>query len=747
MPKYLVIVESPAKEKTISKILGKDFIIKSSYGHIRDLPKSKLGIDIENNFEPTYINVPKAEKLISDLKKASGDADKVYLATDFDREGEAIAWHLKEALNLSDSEISRITFHEITPEAILDSVKRPRELDMRLVNSQQARRLLDRLVGYKLSPLLWKKVKIGLSAGRVQSVAVMIICIREEEIKSFSPVEYWSIEAELSKLDKNTLPFKAQLFSKNDIKFDKFSMKTKEQSDEILKELEGAKYIVKSVGSKQRKRSPYPPYTTSTMQQDVSRRLGFSASKTMSIAQKLYEGIHTRGSAGVGLITYMRTDSLNIAKSAQNETLKFIESSYGKDFLPKAPRFYKTKAKGAQEAHEAIRPTSPNRIPSKIKHSLSPDEFKLYDLIWKRFLASQMADANYNTVTAEISAKDYLFKASGSTLLFDGFLKVYNIDDDEKEAKLPPLKNDELLNLLQIIPQQHFTEPPPRYNDASLIKALEEHGIGRPSTYAPTIKTILDRLYVRLDGKKFVPTNLGMVVNDVLKNHFGNIINVEFTAGVEEKLDKIAEDKAVWQNVLKDFYTPLEKDLAEAEQNLQRQKIQAQESSKICPNCGKHMVVRDSRRGQFLGCSGYPECKTTMALDKDGNVAADPQETDMKCDKCENVLLKKIGFNGKTYLVCKNLNCKTTYNIDKYGNKVIKPEPQHTDIKCKKCGAEMLKRIAKRGSFLTCSAFPKCRNLQWIKIPKETTKAKKIPKTQTAKAQSKKPSKKKAKSS
>ena len=745
MSKYLVIVESPAKEKTISKILGKDFIIKSSYGHIRDLPKSNLGIDIEDNFEPTYTNMPKAKKLISDLKKAANAADKVYLATDFDREGEAIAWHLKEALNLSDSEISRITFHEITPEAILDSVKRPRELDMGLVNSQQARRLLDRLVGYKLSPLLWKKVKIGLSAGRVQSVAVMIICIREEEIKSFVPVEYWNIEAELSKLDKNTLSFKASLFSKNDIKFDKFSIKTKEQSNEILKELESAKYIVKSVGPKQRRRSPYAPYTTSTMQQEASRRFGFSASRTMSIAQKLYEGIHTGGSAGVGLITYMRTDSLNIAKSAQNETLKFIESAYGKDFLPKAPRFYKTKAKGAQEAHEAIRPTSPNRIPSKIKQSLSLDEFKLYDLIWKRFLASQMADAIYNTVIAEISAKDYLFKASGSTLLFDGFLKVYKIDDDEKEAKLPPLKNDEPLNLLQIKPQQHFTEPPPRYNEASLIKALEEHGIGRPSTYAPTIKTILDRLYVRFDGKKFVPTNLGIVVNDVLKNHFGNIINVEFTAGVEEKLDEIAEDKAVWQNVLKDFYTPLEKDLAEAEQNLQRQKIQAQESSEICPNCRKHMVVRDSRGGQFLGCSGYPECKTTMSLDKDGNVVAGPQETDMKCDKCGDILLKKIGFKGKPYLVCKNAGCKTMYNIDKGGNKVIKPQPEHTDIKCEKCGAEMLKRIGKRGPFLTCSAFPKCRNLQWIKMPKKTTEAKQISKTQTAKTRSKKSSKKKAK--
>ncbi|GHT69721.1 DNA topoisomerase 1 [Endomicrobiia bacterium] len=741
MSKYLVIVESPAKEKTISKILGRDFTVKSSYGHIRDLPKSKLGIDIEDNFEPTYTNVPKAKKLISDLKKTAKNTDRVYLATDFDREGEAIAWHLKEALKLSDSEISRITFHEITPDAILDSVKHPRDLDMGLVNSQQTRRLLDRLVGYKLSPLLWKKVKIGLSAGRVQSVAVLIICNREEEIKNFIPTEYWSIEAELSKLEKDAMSFKAQLFSKNNVKFDKLSIQNEKQSAAILKDLENTTYIVQSVDTKQRKRSPYAPYTTSTMQQDASRRLGFSASKTMSIAQRLYEGINIEKSAGIGLITYMRTDSLNIAKSAQNETLKFIESSYGDKFLPKSPRIYKTKTKGAQEAHEAIRPTSPNRIPSQIKQYLSTDDFRLYDLIWKRFLASQMADAIYNTTIIEISAKNYLFKASGSTLLFGGFLKVYSIDmdDDEKEIKLPQLSKTENLNLLHIIPQQHFTEPPPRYNEASLIKALEEHAIGRPSTYAPTIRTILDRLYVRLDGKKFVPTNLGIVVNDVLKNHFSNIINVEFTAGIEEKLDKIAEDKVVWQNVLKDFYEPFEKDLKEAEKNLQRQKIHAQETSEICPNCGKHMLIRDSRRGQFLGCSGYPECKTTMPLGKDGKVVADQQETDMKCDKCQSPLIKKTGFRGKQYLSCKNYpECKTVYNIDKDGNKVIKLEPEHTDIKCEKCGSEMLKRIGKRGPFLTCSAFPKCRNLQWIKTPKAKKETPKTAETKASKSSKKK---------
>ncbi|MDR1523131.1 MAG: type I DNA topoisomerase [Endomicrobium sp.] len=714
MAKYLVIVESPAKEKTISKILGKDFIIKSSFGHIRDLPKSKLGIDIEHNFKPTYIDMPKAKKIISNLKEISSNVEKVYLATDFDREGEAIAWHLKEALKLPNSKISRITFHEITPEAILDSVKHPRNLDMWLVNSQQTRRLLDRLVGYKLSPLLWKKVKIGLSAGRVQSVAVMIICNREEELQKFIPQEYWSIEAELLK----DFSFKAHLFAKNDIKFEKLSIKNEKEANQILKELENAQYEVQSVETKQRKRLPYSSYTTSTMQQDASRRLGFSASKTMMIAQKLYEGINI-GNSQVGLITYMRTDSLNIAKGAQEETLKFIESEYGNKFLPKSPRIYKTKSKGAQEAHEAIRPTSAKRIPNNIKQYLSNDEFKLYDLIWKRFLASQMAEAIYNTVTVIISANEYFFRASGSTLIFDGFLKVYNIDDEEKEIKLPLLQEKEILTLLKIISAQHFTEPPARYNEASLIKALEEHGIGRPSTYAPTIKTILDRVYIRLDKKKFIPTNLGIIVNDVLKNHFGNIINIEYTAHVEENLDRIAEDKAVWQDVLKDFYKPLEEDLNEAEEKLERQKIKPQETDFKCPNCGKIMVIRDSRSGQFLGCSGYPECKTTLPLSRDG-IPVQDQETDMTCEKCGSLLIKKVGFKGKEYLACKKYpECKTTYNIDKNGQKVIKPEPEQTDIKCEKCGSAMLKRIGKRGPFLTCSAFPKCRNLQWIKTTKD----------------------------
>ena len=530
--KSLVIVESPAKSKTISKMLGSDYIVKSSFGHIRDLPEKEIGVDIEKNFKPTYVAMPKSKKIIADLKKAVAEVGHVYLATDLDREGEAIAWHLKELLKLSDDTTDRITFHEITESAIKEAVKNPRKLDMALVDSQQARRILDRLVGYKLSPILWKKVRKGLSAGRVQSVAVMMICDREEEIEKFVPVEYWSIEAELQK--NNEISFTANLISKDGKKFEKLEIQNKEQADNILKELESAQYKVASVEKKERKRSPYPPYTTSTMQQDVSRRVGFSSSKTMSVAQKLYEGIQIGNQGVVGLITYMRTDSLNIAAVAQKEALNFIETSYGKGFVPSKPRFYKTKSKGAQEAHEAIRPTSVKRTPEMMKPYLTADEYKLYKAIWNRFVASQMADAVYDTVTIDIQANNYMFRATGSTLKFDGFMKVYSIqDEDTKEPKLPVLSENDILNLVKIVPEQHFTEPPARYNEASLIKTLEEYGIGRPSTYAPTIKTILDRMYVRLDNKKFYPTDLGIVVNKFLKENFKDVINYEFTADIE----------------------------------------------------------------------------------------------------------------------------------------------------------------------------------------------------------------------
>lgn len=719
--KYLVIVESPAKEKTISKILGKDYTVKSSFGHIRDLPKSKIGIDVDDNFKPTYVAVPKAKQVIANLKKAVEAVDHVYLATDFDREGEAIAWHLKELLKLKDTETSRITFHEITSEAIKDAVKNPRKLDMALVDSQQARRILDRLVGYKLSPLLWKKIKRGLSAGRVQSVAVMMICDREEEVNKFVPVEYWSIIAELQ---KDKIAFKANLISKDGKKFEKLSIQNKQDADTILKDLQNAQYQVTKVEKKERRRSPYGPYTTSTMQQDLSRRIGFSPSRTMMIAQHLYEGVNIGSEGVVGLITYMRTDSLNVAKSAQDETLKFIETNYGKNFLPKTPRFYKTKSKGAQEAHEAIRPTSARRTPESMKQYLSADEYKLYEAIWKRFVASQMNDAVYDTTGVDISANTCIFRANGSILKFEGFMKVYLVqDEDEKDdSKLPSLEEKDILKLLNLLSEQHFTEPPARYNEASLIKALEEHGIGRPSTYAPTIKTILDRLYVRLDAKKFIPTELGIVVNNFLKTNFSDVINYDFTADIEEKFDDIAENKVKWQEVIKKFYAPFETDLTTTEKTAQRQKIEPKMTDEKCPTCGKPMVIRDSRRGQFMACSGYPDCKTTFSIDKDGNkVSNEPEVTDEKCPKCGGNLLKKRGFRGP-YLACEHYpECKTTFSIDKNGNKIIRPEPEMTDIKCEKCKSPMLKRIGKRGPFLTCSAFPKCRNLQWIKQePKQT---------------------------
>jgi DNA topoisomerase-1 len=665
MPKYLVIVESPTKEKTISKFLGKLYTVKGSYGHVRDLPKSKLGVDVDNNFEPVYISMPKAKKVISELKKLSDKSDKVFLATDHDREGEAIAWHLKEALKIPDAKTARITFNEITNEAISEAIKNPRKIDPDLVNSQQARRILDRLVGYKLSPLLWRKIKYGLSAGRVQSVAVRLICDREEDIDKFNPQEFWDIKVDLKKKEGDHNKFTASLVSKGGKKFEKLDIKTKEEADALTTSLNGASYQVAAIEAKTRKRSPFPPYTTSTMQQDASRRISFSAAKTMMVAQKLYEGIDLGEKESIGLITYMRTDSLNVAVSAQKEARNFIDKKYGAKFLPAKPNVYKTKSKGAQEAHEAIRPSSVLRAPEDIKQYLSSDEYKLYDLIWRRFVASQMTDAMYDTVGVDISALDCVFRATGRTLKFSGFLEVYAVaeGEEEEDMMLPPLAVKEGLNLLELITAQHFTEPPPRFNEASLIKALEEHGIGRPSTYAPIIHTILDRGYVRLQERRFFATNLGILVNDVLKKHFKAIVDVEFTASIEEKLDLVAEGKNDWTKVVGEFYKPFEKDLAAAEINVTRQKVEPTKTDEVCPKCGKPMFLKDSRRGQFLACSGFPECKTT-------------------------------------------------FSIDKQGNKIIRPAPEMTDQKCEKCGSGMLKRVGKRGPFLACSAFPKCRNIK-----------------------------------
>ena len=669
MAKYLVIVESPTKEKTISRFLGPEYTVKSSYGHIRDLPKSKIGVDPENNFEPEYVIMPKAKKIIPELKKLTAGSKYVYLATDYDREGEAIAWHLKEALKLPASKVKRITFHEITAEAIKEAVENPRDIDPHLVDAQQARRVLDRLVGYKLSPLLWKKIKYGLSAGRVQSVAVRLICDREKEIDAFNPVEYWSVKAELKKSPDE--PFLASLIAKDGKKIDKLDIRDSAAAEKTVAELSGAKYRVASVESKERQRAPFAPYTTSTLQQDASRRLHFSAAKTMMIAQKLYEGIELGDKGNAGLITYMRTDSLNISEQARKEAKKLIVSKYGADYYPEKPRIYKTKSKGAQEAHEAIRPASCRLVPQEIKQYLSPDEFKLYDLIWSRFMASQMVNAVYDTLSVDIAANNYTFRATGRTLKFSGFLEVYSVADSEDEqedgeGRLPKMSVGDILDFIKLHSEQHFTEPPPRFNEASLIKALEEHGIGRPSTYAPTIHTIIDRGYVRLETRKFFPTDMGKLVNDVLQKNFSQIVDVEFTARVDGELDKVAEGESVWTDVVSRFYTPFNKDLADAEKNLARQKVEPQKSDEVCPKCGKPMVIRESRRGRFLACTGFPECRTT-------------------------------------------------FSIDRNNQKIIKPAPEQTGLVCEKCGKPMLKRFGKRGAFLACSGFPKCRNTK--KLP------------------------------
>ncbi|MCB4791750.1 MAG: type I DNA topoisomerase [Elusimicrobia bacterium] len=674
-PKYLVIVESPTKEKTISKMLGSDYMVLSSYGHIRDLPSSKLGVDIEDNFKPSYIIMPKAKKLLPDLKEGAKKTKLVYLATDYDREGEAIAWHLQKALDLPDTKIKRITFHEITQSAIKEALENPRKIDLNLVDSQQARRVLDRLVGYKLSPLLWKKIKYGLSAGRVQSVAVHLICEREKEIAKFNSLEYWSVHAELEKEKEDKSHFISNLFSKGTVRYEKLDVKNKEAVDVILKDLENAQYVVSKVERKEQRRSPLPPYITSSMQQDASRRINFSAAKTMMMAQKLYEGMPIGDEGNVGLITYMRTDSFNVAVQAQKEAKKYVEEKYGKNFLPEKQRIYQTKSKSAQEAHEAIRPTSVYRAPNDIKKYLSGDEFKLYELIWQRFVSSQMTDAVYDTLSCDIKAKNYIFRATGKTLKFSGFLQVYEIlendngkEKDDKDSSLPDLIEGEKLSLIKLYPEQHFTEPPPRFNEASLIKALEEHGIGRPSTYAPIIKTIQDRSYVRMDQRRFFPTQLGSLVDSVLAKHFAEIVDIEFTAGVEEKLDLIAEGSSKWTKVIEEFYTPFSKDLEQADKNMERQKIKPEESKEICPKCGKPMVIRDSRRGRFLACSGFPECRTTFSIDKNNDI-------------------------------------------------IVKPAPEATGQVCEKCGKPMLKRFGKRGPFLACSGFPGCRNTK--RLPKE----------------------------
>lgn len=716
----LVIVESPTKERTIGKFLSKKFLVKSSYGHMRDLPQRKFGVDLDNNFEPSYVVLPRAKKMLPELNKAAKLAKTIFLATDYDREGEAIAWHLAQILKVPAEKLKRITFHEITPEAIKAALADPRELDTNLVNAQVARRVLDRLVGYKLSPLLWKKIKRGLSAGRVQSVAVRIICQREQEIEKFVPQEYWSLAILLEKSGHPA--FWANIYAKGTHKYNRLELSSKPVVDEIVSELGSARYEVSKVEAKERRRQPSAPFTTASIQQEASHRLGFRAQRTMIVAQQLYEGIALANGETVGLITYMRTDSTFIAKSAQDEAVKYIQSKFGKDFLPPKPRVFKTKAKGAQEAHEAIRPTSAFRDPEHVKPYLSPEQFKLYKLIWNRFMASQMADAVYDTVTVDISANPtpYVFRANGRTLKVPGFLTlqmkdetdaaaetIKDMDDtDEKIENLPPLTTGDALAKKSLKPDQHFTEPPPRFNEASLVKTMEELGIGRPSTYAPIIQTILGRGYVRFEERRFIPTELGKTVDGQLVENFPEIVDVNFTAGMETLLDNVADGKAKWQAVVRNFWVPFSKKLAAAETNMKVTKPKAKETNVVCDKCGKMMVVRESRFGKFLACSTYPLCTFKASLDKEGNVVK-PEETGEKCGLCGKPIIMRLGRRGK-FLACSGYpDCRFTQSIA-----ADKSAAVPTGEKCENCGKDMTIKRGPFGEFMACTGYPACKTIK-----------------------------------
>ena len=641
--KSLVIVESPAKAKTIEKYLGKKFTVKASMGHIVDLPKSQYGVDIENGFKPKYIKIRGKAKLINELKASAGKADAVYLATDPDREGEAISWHLANVLDLGTKFLKRIEFNEITKRAVEDSLKHPRDIDMNLVNAQQARRILDRIVGYELSPLLWKKVRRGLSAGRVQSVALRLICEREQEIDEFVVEEYWSITGYF--LTPERKKFQAKLLS---VGGKKVQIGNESQAKEIETGLKAESYIVAEVKKRQRQRSPAPPFNTSSLQQEAGRKLGFGARKTMMIAQQLYEGLEL-GEAGVeGLITYIRTDSVRVATEAQAEARQVIAGRYGEKFIPEKPPVYKTKTSAAQEAHEAIRPTSISRHPETVKPFLTRDQFRLYQLVWSRFIASQMRSAIFDTVVADIKGGAYLLRANGNTLKFPGFLEVYQEgrDDDkqEQEEQLPELIKGAALNLDKFDLKQHFTQPPPRFTEASLIKTLEEKGIGRPSTYAPTIDTIIKRNYVLVEEKKLKPTELGQIVVELLKDKFSKVVDYDFTAELEELLDKVEEGSVDWVKVLEQFYGPFNQELQAAKESLEKVEIPIEESDIPCDKCGRMMVYKYGRFGKFLACPGYPECKNTKAIRKVWNV---------KCPKCGGgEITERKSKKGRVFYGC-----------------------------------------------------------------------------------------------
>lgn len=670
LSKTLVIVESPAKAKSIGKYLGRNYTVKASMGHVRDLPKSQFGVDVENDFSPKYITIRGKGDIIKELRSAVKKVDRVLLASDPDREGEAIAWHLTKLLELDENSSCRIEFNEITKNAIQQAVKHPRPIDVDRVNAQQARRILDRLVGYNLSPLLWRKVKKGLSAGRVQSVAVRLICDREEEIQAFIPEEYWSLTAKFAKSGKS--PFEAKLHKFNNKKIE---INNKAEMDRVLADLKGAKYQVSNVLRKEKFRNPAAPFTTSSLQQEASRKLNFTSRKTMVVAQQLYEGIELGKEGPMGLVTYIRTDSTRVSETAIEEAKQFILDRFGPAYIPKQPRQNVSKGK-VQDAHEAIRPTSVQRDPESIKQFLTNDQFKLYKLIWSRFLASQMASAVIDTTSMDISAGDYIFRATGSIVKFPGFMQIYIEGNDEgtkeEEKILPELVKGDKVEEKSLIPKQHFTQPPPRYTDATLVKVLEEKGIGRPSTYAPIVETIQKRGYVVRESKQFYPTELGVIVVELLKKHFPEVINIEFTADMEEKLDQIAEGEEEWAGVLKDFYDPFSKTLERADELIGKVKVADEVSDEICEHCGKNMVIKLGRYGKFLACPGFPDCRNTKPL---------LEPTGVKCPKCEGEMVLRRSKKGRKF-----------YGCSRYPQCEFVTWDTPTNEKCPHCGDMMVEK-------------------------------------------------------
>lgn len=696
MGQKLVIVESPAKAKTIGKYLGKNYIVEASMGHVRDLPKSKLGVDIDNNFEPKYITIRGKGELLKSLRKAAKKADKIYLATDPDREGEAISWHLANLLKIDENEDCRIVFNEITKSAVKSSIKNARKINQDLVDAQQARRILDRLVGYEISPILWKNVKWGLSAGRVQSAALKLICEREEEIKKFIPEEYWTVDCYLKK-GRKKFPIKLSTYKNK-----KIELKNEYETNNVINALDKDNFLIKEIKSGSKVKNPMAPFTTSTLQQEASKKLNFMTKKTMSVAQGLYEGVEVKGYGTVGLITYMRTDSVRISKEAQESAREFILNNYGSEYAPEEFRNYKGK-KNIQDAHEAIRPTNIEITPEVAKKNLTPEQYKLYTLIWKRFVSSQMASCILNTNSITILNGDYKFKASGSTIKFDGFMKIYEYAiSEEDETSLPELSEGEVLSAASLEGKQHFTQPPARYTEASFVKLLEEKGIGRPSTYVPTISTILSRDYVQREKKNLVPTELGFIVNNIICEYFKQIADVDFTASMERNLDHIEDGEIEWKKVVGEFFEPLKHDLEKAEKEMAKVVIEDEVSDVPCDKCGRMMVIKRGRYGKFLACPGYPECKNAKPI---------VEEIKAPCPKCGSKVLAKRSKKGKRF-----------YGCSAYPECDFISWNEPVEKKCPECNSYMVKKYSKKnGDYLECSNS-ECKHREEIKTEKEENK-------------------------